>query len=181
MDGSLAPAEVEVINPGDPEAIAEAIVPYFPDDTNKSRYLSYRACGFTVTESIKFASIATRTLRRWRADDDEFRRLDTLGISELRKSVGDEFLEMEFRRNYRLILQADYNVISKQVRQEILTNDEHSYLLKARAHYTPQQLETLERILGEVDDKKEFDFTSFVLSLRGRGQELHIAASRDPG
>jgi hypothetical protein len=155
-------------------------MPAFYDDSKKSTYLSYRATGFTIRESVEFVGVTERTLRNWRRYDPEFARWDREALGELRQKLGDRYLEIEFRRNYRLILQKDYDVIKKSVEdKEPLTYQESQYLLKARSHYTPQQLETIERILsGSEGGGEEFDWTSFVLSLRGRGGEVHIAARR---
>lgn len=179
------PAEQEqAVEESPTQSLVEALVPYFPDDSNKSRYLSYRACGFTVTESIGYAGITLRTLRRWRAADAEFRRLDTKDIATLRNAVGDSFLEMEYRRNYRLVLQSDFDIISKHLKSkenggDPLTDKEHQYLLKVRSHYTPQQMEILSKLTSGDEDRESFDWTEMVLSVRGRRGEIHLAAKRD--
>jgi len=169
-----------VIDPGDEQAIAESAMPVFYEDSRKAKYLSYRACGFTIRESKELVGVTERTIRNWRHADPEFERWDREAIGELREKLGNRFLEIEFRRNYRLILQKDFDVLSRSVEGEELTYQENQYLLRARSHYTPQQLETLENILsGRHDGGPEFNWTEFVLSLRGRGGEVHIAARRD--
>ena len=57
------------------EGIAGAIVPYFPDDHRKSKYLSFRTTGFPFREACKLANISISTVRNWRASDEEFAKL----------------------------------------------------------------------------------------------------------
>ena len=166
------PATVEpVIEPDNTESIAESIVPYYPDDSRKTRYLSFRACGFTFREALHLCGISQRTVQRWRADDSTFKELDTKGLGELRQHLSAKYLELEFVRAYRLILLKDYRVIHTSVtgtnekgEQDFLSERDFQYLLKARAHYTPQQLQVLEQVM-KGDGGKPFDFTQFILSL----------------
>lgn len=163
----------------DPQAIAESITPYFPDNTKKTKYLSYRACGFAIREALKMVGVSQRTVMRWRATDPQFHHLDTLGYSDVKAKLADRYIELEFRRNYRLVLQLDYDVLTKAAWGDEMTTREERWLARVRQHYTPQQLEVLERILGEGGGGGEFDFTSFVLSLKRGGSELTLAATRE--
>ena len=171
--------------PSDTEAIAESLVPYYPEDSRKTKYLSFRACGFAVREAIELCGISQRTVMRWRADDSTFKELDGKGLGELRASLSNKYLELEFVRNYRLILLKDFAVIHKAVtgkddkgNETVMSEREHQYLLKARAHYTPQQLQILDKVMSGEDGGAEFDFTKFILSLSrtadGVKQELRI-------
>ena len=69
------------------EAISEALVPYFPEDGKKSKYLSLRACGFGFRESFQLSGVSMRSVMRWRKEDPEFRRLDLGSATELRNRL----------------------------------------------------------------------------------------------
>jgi len=175
--------QIVPVDGDNPESIVESAMPtrlgslHYPEDSRKGKYLSYRACGFTIRESIRLVNVSERTLRRWRDADPEFAKIDLEGMGELRAKLGDHYIELEFRRNFRLILGQDYEIFNKAVEGQPLTDKEHAYLLKARGHYTPQQLETIERLIGEGGDEG-FDFTKFVLSLHGERGDLEITGEK---
>lgn len=135
---------MQTVDPHDPEAIVEGIIPYFPDDRGKTLYLSYRSCGFAEREACRLATVSQRSVQRWRHDDPEFRRLDTEGLTELRARVGSQYLTMEFTRNFRMLLDVDQKIIKKRLFGESMSKEDHDYLARIRPLYTPQQLQSLE-------------------------------------
>jgi len=167
------------IDGDDTEAIVESLMPYFPEDSRRGKYLSYRACGFTIREAVSLTGITERTLRRWREADPEFRKMDLEMVTDLRARLGDHYIAHEYRRNMRLVLDKDFEVFKRSVEGEELTDKEQSYLIKARSFYTPQQLQIIREILGE-SDQKDFDWTEYVMRLRSReGDTVEIAARRE--
>lgn len=163
------------------ESIATSIVPYQRDDP-KARYLSLRCCGFSIREALKLIGNAHSTLFFWR-QNEVFVDLENR-IPEFRKELGLEYANLEFMRNYRLVLEKDYRVLQKSLEKpkngeepEPLTTQEHQYLLKMRGHYTPQQLQAME-VISAAGGEEGFDFTKFVLTLTKTQQMVTLEAKR---
>lgn len=160
------------------ESIAQAIVPYFPEDSKKSRYLSYRVCGFTLREARDLAGVTETSIRRWRNSDPEFAKLDTTGLSELKEQLSAKYLNIEFTRNFHLVLQKDLKVLIKSLQApEMLSTNENQYLLKLRAFYTPQQFAMIQQLVGEATGEG-FDFTKLVFQIRREREEITISEER---
>ena len=145
------------------ESIAQSLVPYNLDD-DRARYLGLRSSGFTIREALKLIGKAHSTLSYWRLDA-EFVALEAR-LPELRKQLSLEYANLEFLRNYRLILEKDYRVLKASLDSGTdLTKQEHEYLLKMRSHYTPQQLQVIEALLGIGKATDGFDFTRMILEI----------------
>ena len=161
-----------VSEPGTEKKIAQSIVPYKRDD-NRAKYLSYRCCGFTSREALELISIAHSTLNFWRKNS-EFVEIES-HLTELRATLGIEYAQLEFLRNYRLILHKDYDVIVKSIKYpDGMSDRDFSYLLKARAQYTPQQLSIIEALGRAEASDKVFDFTQVVLKLSKEKHTLEL-------
>lgn len=132
-------------------------------------YLSFRACGFSFRESCQLAGVGESTVRRWKASYSDFAELDEKGnIRELVDKFSYRYLEFEFLRNYRLVLKKDYDVILKSVlTPESMAKGEENYLMRARSHYTPEQLAVIKKLI-EAGGMEELSFTQLVLQF---GQE----------
>lgn len=163
------------IQPDNPEAIVKSIVEQ-NWDSKKSRYIGYRASGFTIREAASLIGVNQRTIVRWRQEDSVFANMEEQ-LPELRKRLGLEYANMEFLRNYRLILEKDYNIIMKSMKDDALPVQEHQYLLKARSHYTPQQLECLKGMIGD-EAGRPLDFTKFILSISRTREEVRVEATK---
>jgi len=161
------------------QEIAEALVPGVQDTTKKAAYLRERIAGFNVRESLQRAGCSMRSVNRWREEDPEFNHLDTKGLIEARRELNNQYINLEFTRNMRLALQKDFDILLKSVSGEELTSQEHQYLLKARNHYTAQQLVLIKELAGEVEKDKELDFTSLTFELRREREQVTIKASSD--
>jgi len=167
------------IQPDNPEAIVKSIVEQ-NWDSKKSRYIGYRASGFTIREAASLIKVGQRTVVRWRQEDSVFASMEEQ-LPELRKRLGLEYANMEFLRNYRLLLEKDYNIIMKSMElkgEEALPVQDHQYLLKARGHYTPQQLECLKGMIGD-EAGRPLDFTKFILSISRTREEVRIETSKE--
>ena len=167
------------VNPDDQQAIGESIVPIYTDDTKKAKYLSYRVNFFSVAESCKLAGdngrpIHLKTIRRWREADPNFKAIDVDGITELRQKYAAESLDIEFTRNFRLIMQKDFQVIMKALDSLPMSELEQQYFLKLRNHYTPQQLAMIKQLLGGGTVDKPFDFTKLTLTIKRESQTMEI-------
>ena len=169
------------------ESIPRSLVPLNVDD-DRSRYLGLRASGFTIREALGLLGKAKSTLSLWR-HDETFLALEN-NLPELRKTLALEYASLEFLRNYRLILEKDYRVIKGSLRRETLVGDDgrartvpqdsqdFQYLLKARAHYTPQQLQAIEQLFGRGSSEEEFNWTDFVMTLSRTKEEVRIETRR---
>lgn len=128
-------------------------------------YLSYRACGFSIREACALTGVSERAVRHWRAQSEPFRQFDQENIGELVDKFSHKYLELQYLRNYRLVLRKDYEVLVKSVATpKALTPAENQYLLKARSHYTPEQLNLIKGLVEA--GATGFDFTQLVLQFQ---------------
>lgn len=165
------------------ESIPRAIVPWSRDD-DKSRYLGLRSSGFTVREALALIGKAKSTLSLWRLNP-VFVDLENR-IPELRKTLALEYAGLEFLRNYRLILEKDCRVIKGSLHRKVTLDDsgnqsvkpqdsqDFQYLLKLRAHYTPQQLQAIEQLFAKGNDDENFNWTDFVLTMSRTKEEVKV-------
>lgn len=133
-------------------------------------YLSYRATGFSKREACALAKVGESTVRRWATENPEFAQLENEHIGKLVEQFGHRYLELEFLRNYRLALRKDFDIFLKSIAaSDQLTSQENSYLLKARSHYTPEQLAVIRKMV-EAGGLGELDFTQLVLQFSQQPQ-----------
>ncbi len=156
----------------DPEEMSAAVIPLYTDDTKKSKYLSYRVANFSVMESCKLADCHIKSVRRWREEDANFLAIDVAGLSHLRKKYGAEYLNIEFTRNFKLLMEKDFKVIYKSVTDQQLTEQEFAYLLRVRAFYTPQQLAIINSLMKGEDPDKRFDFTKLTMTIKRERESI---------
>ena len=162
------------------EEIASSMLPMLVDDgfgatpeSKRADYLSKRVSNFSVREACQLANVSEKSVRRWRESDPTFNHLDTDGITELRKKFATELLDMQFTRNFHLILQKDFKVLYKDaIEPEHMTQGDTEYLNKIRQHYTPQSLAMIKQILGGGSVEKPFDFTKLTLSIKREQIEI---------
>ena len=154
--------------PTETEQTAEALLPLLSGDgfnAKRAEYLSKRVCNFTVREACKLCGIHEKTVHRWRESDEQFEYLDTEGMTNLRKQLGMEFLNMQFTRNMSLFLEKDFKILYKDAIGATLTDDEKSYLIKVRQHYTPQSLAMIKQLVGGGTIQEPFNFTKLTMTL----------------
>ena len=113
--------------------------------------------------------------RSWLTDarqDDKFTDLEER-IPELRKVLSQEYTEMDFYRNFRMVLEKDHRVLRTSLGMELVVDEEtgemvpeqlsafdQQYLLKMRGAYTPQQLQLLKAIAS--GGREDFNFARWV-------------------
>jgi hypothetical protein len=167
----------------DSEAIVRSLFENNNQSINKSNFLGFRASGFKESESLKLTGIHRKTLWRWRDDDPEFVRREN-SLPELRKDLGVKFAHMEFLRNFRLLLEKDYQVIKKSMSNisdpsTFMSKFDQDYLLKIRTQYTPQQFEIISALIGAASkSSQEIDFTSLVLKVSQSKSEISIEGKK---
>jgi len=149
------PTDVLPLNSDQPKELSAAstLIPYRKDDI-RSKYLSYLACGFSDEEALFVLRLNYSWLDLMR-QDSAFSNIE-VRIPEIRKELGREYAELDFLRNFRMVLEKDHRVLRKSLEMELdedgepidLSPYEHQYLLKLRGAYTPQQLQLLEAIVS---------------------------------
>lgn len=145
-------------------SIASSVVPYDRDD-EKSLYFGYRACGFSVRETLQLVNRSKAWLSACR-HDPKFVDLEAR-IPEFRQQLSKEYVEIDFFRNFRLVMEKDFRVLSRSLGLEQrdgetvgMTREDNDYLLKMRSQYTPQQLGLLEGVIKGGSDG--FNFAKWV-------------------
>ena len=155
------------------EGIAQTLVPYYTDGGKKARYLSYIVAAFSVMESCKLARVHHKSVLRWRDDDPIFVALENKASTELRKQLSDQIIDIEFTRNFRLVLAKDFEILFKDATGVKLTSEEQQYLFIIRKFYTPQQFAMIKQLVSAKDGEGEaFDFTRTVLTIRLEKENL---------
>jgi len=151
-------------------ATAATLLPYRRDD-NRSKYLGYLCCGFSEEEALFVLGLNIPWLKMQR-NDITFAELEEHGLVGIRKELSRDYTEMDFVRNFRMILEKDHRVIRKSLGMELepdedgqlvpaeLTPYEFQYLIKLRGAYTPQQLQLLESVVSAGNDN--FNFAKWV-------------------
>jgi len=153
----------------DSEEMAHSLLPLLEHDGGdgkRAEYLSKRVCNFSMREACELAHVSEKSVHRWREADPQFNYLDTEGMTELRKKLSTEYIDMEFTRNFHLVLQKDFRILYKDAIGLVLTKDENEYLNKIRQHYSPQSLAMIKQLLGGGTTKEPFDFTRLVMTIK---------------
>jgi len=156
------------------EAIAQSFVPTFSDDNKKATYLSYLIANFAHRESCQLTPVSEKQVRRWKEADENFATICTTGLPALRKEFASTFIDMQFTRNFHLILQKDFRVLYKDALGQELTENEVKYLEKIRQHYTPQSLAMVKQLLGGGTVEQPFNFTEVVMKLSVEKRQVEI-------
>ena len=149
------------------ENVAQSLIPYFTQGGNKSRYLGYLVAGFSRPEAVKLTGVHPTTVKVWEDEDPKFVEVQEQCLTTLRHRLSDELLDIEFTRNFKLVLNKDFSILFKDSTGEVLTEKEQQYLMLIRKFYTPQQLMMVRQLFSDNGEKKEaFDFTKTVLEIR---------------
>jgi len=111
-------------------SIATTLIPWRKDDY-RARYMGYLACGFNPEESLYMLGLKADWLEEQRQDSD-FNTFE-LKVPEIRKELSKEYIELDFFRNFRMVLEKDYRTLRKALEMDgIMTGQDHQYLLKMR-------------------------------------------------
>lgn len=154
------------------ESIAQAFVPTFSDDNKRATYLSYLIANFAHREACQLTPVSEKQVRRWKDADEDFRRICGEGLPDLRKQFASQFIDMQFTRNFHLVLQKDFRVLYKDAIGDELTENEYKYLEKIRQHYTPQSLAMVKQLLGGGTVEQPFDFTKLTMTIKREQIEI---------
>lgn len=169
----------------DAERIAQSLVPYLRDDA-RARYLGLRCSGFTIREALRLIGHSHSGLSHWRKDE-EFANLESR-IPEFQKQLSIEYVNLEFIRNFRLVLEKDYRVLQRSLTKETdkdgeevpMSNQDHSYLIKMRSNYSPQQLQSVSDALARTQCGESFDFTEYVITASRVQEQIKMEPKKTP-
>ena len=90
----------------------------------------------------------------------------------MRKEFASTFIDMQYTRNFHLMLQKDFKVLYKDAIGETLTDVENKYIEKIRQHYTPQSLAMVKQLLGGGTVDQPFDFTRLTMTIKREQIEI---------
>lgn len=139
-------------------SIASTLIPWSRDD-ERALYFGYRSSGLSVRETLHIIERSKPWLSLQR-HDPKFVELEGR-IPEFRKELSKEYIELEFFRNFRLVLEKDHQILLKSLQTDSpLSRFEHEYLLKLRTQYSPAQIQILEAVVS--GEKGGFNFAEFV-------------------
>ncbi len=165
-DGSITETEGKV------ESLIPYIIHSYAEGGKKIRYFSYILAGFAKREAVKLADVHTKTVDTWEKDPQFMDMLNFL--PEIKRRLSDQIIDLEYTRNFRLILDKDFRVLFKDATNEFLTTDEEEYLKLIRKFYTPQQLVMVKQLAtGGPQTTETFDFTKTVMEITLRKEEVH--------
>ncbi len=169
----------------------KSILPFISGDAvdeSKGNYLSYRYTGFSMREACELAGIHQQTVQRWRGrlsnhpqkenEAELFIELEKAVTGDQRVKIRAETLQILFARNFHLVLRRDHEILrraagldkfkSEDGETDIsrsLSKEDHVYLNRIRAYYTPQQLDVIERLANPNAKDGEFSFADFINKL----------------
>ena len=161
-----------VPNMTETEAIAQSFIPTFSDNDKKATYLSYLIANFAHREACKLAPVSEKQVKRWKDADPNFVNICGEGLPALRKEFASTFIDMQYTRNFHLMLQKDFKVLYKDAIGETLTDVENKYIEKIRQHYTPQSLAMVKQLLGGGTVDQPFDFTRLTMTIKREQIEI---------
>ena len=168
---------------GEPKEVSAAItlIPYRRSD-DRAKYLGWCSSGFSDEEAL-FVLGLTRAWLESARQDEKFLELEER-VPEFRRELSREYTELDFLRNFRMVLEKDKRVIQRSLEMELVEDEDtgelvpaemspydQQYLLRLRSAYTPQQLQLLEAVVSGKDGG--FNFAEWV----SKNQEV-IAISR---
>lgn len=164
MDSTVVKSVPEETRPQE-VSIASVLIPYDRDD-ERAMYFGYRSSGLSVREALHMIERSKPWLSAQR-HDPEFVELEKR-IPEFRRELAKEYVEIEWYRNFRLILEKDYRVVMRSLGAEKdgdgnvveMTKADHDYLIKMRSQYNAQQLGILEQIIKGGGDG--FNFSRWI-------------------
>ena len=148
------------------EGMVQSLVSHYIEGDLKATYLGYLVAGFSRIESKRLTGIHDKTLTRWTQGDPAFVEFVSK-IPDVREKLSNQLLDIEYTRNFKLVLSKDFKVLYKDAMGKLLTEPEQQYLQAIRKFYTPQHLFILRQLLsGKGGSGEAFDFTKSVLEIR---------------
>lgn len=169
-------AEMLVVEDETGENALLSRIPLLSRSLNKARYLAWRSSGFSVREACGLTSISQATVMHWRRSDSEFADIESNKLPELQSTVGADILLLEFDRNFRLSLHADFKVLYKAAcNPDSLSENEMNVYRAARTHYRPKERIDLENALKAPKDREGTGEVKLTVTIEGKVVEDRVA------
>ncbi len=154
-------------------------IPLLSRSLNKARYLAWRSAGFAVREACDLTNVRQATVMHWRKNDPEFADIELNRLQELQRTVGADVLLLEFDRNFRLFLHADFKVAYKAAcNPNSMSENELAIYNKARQHYRPKERIDLEEALKPEEERGVGELK---LTVTVEGKVVKDRAAREEG
>lgn len=111
--------------------------------------------------------ITSPTLELWR-EDPIFYYAEVVHLKEFQNRHYRAVLGILAVRNFRLVLQKDYEIVKKWMEDSELSKFEENYIVKLRGLYSGEQIE---RLFGQKakSDTQSLDFTQLIINLNQKG------------
>lgn len=140
---------------------AKSLVPYISGQEEKFNYIAARYNGFSLQEALVEAGVSQEDLMTWRYHDPKFRQVEGALASLDRREIRRELNALRFLRNYHRVLSRDTLVLERAYRNELaevgVSASDEAYIREIRKHYSPQQLEAIERMSLAESRPGEFE------------------------
>jgi len=116
---------------------ARQLVTSVTSSEEQQEYMSWRVCGFSVTESAGRSGVGMTALAEWYKDSPKFMELDQKQVFGLRAKLIEDILRSKAVRNSRSLLELDDKILQIALDQGLsnLTDNEVKYIEKLRPAY----------------------------------------------
>lgn len=134
---------------------ALARIPGLFGHSKKASFLMYRSIGVPEDIACHLVGVTDKAPNRWRSMDADFKKFELEKLAELRKSYGQDMIEMGFILNMTMMIAQDSKLIRKAiVNPESLSEREFDLYGKLRKSYSTAELLALKK---SVDPDKHPD------------------------
>ena len=130
--------------------------------SEKATFLCFRSLGLNVREVLAIMGLEPDYIEYWRNTDSLFIEWEAKHLRQLQNTLSVDLVKLGFTRNMSMFVAKDAYMIRKSLTDfDTLTKREYDYLMKIRAHYTPNDLLALEKAL---EPEKHRENTTIILS-----------------
>ena len=116
---------------------ARQLVSSVTNSEEQREYMSWRVCGFSVTEALGRSGIDVTSLADWYMNSVDFMKVDQQQVFELRATLIEDILRSKAIKNSRSLLELDDKILQIALDQGLsnLTDNEVKYIEKLRPAY----------------------------------------------
>jgi hypothetical protein len=116
---------------------ARQLVSSVTNSEEQREYMSWRVCGFSITEALGRSGTDVTSLADWYMNSANFMKVDQQQVFELRATLIEDILRSKAIKNSRSLLELDDKVLQIALDQGLssLTDNEVKYIEKLRPAY----------------------------------------------
>ena len=116
---------------------ARQLVSSVTNSEEQREYMSWRVCGFSITEALGRSGTDVTSLADWYMNSADFMKVDQQQVFELRATLIEDILRSKAIKNSRSLLELDDKVLQIALDQGLsnLTDNEVKYIEKLRPAY----------------------------------------------